>query len=193
MCSVAHVIQLVSVQLWWIPVVKVAWSWIWSIYNADVWFAYAAVASGRIDSVWDILGTRGRVKLIVFWNVTSWILAEIYRFWRNTRLPSVQFFSWRNSPSGPGPLQYRGFTITLRHTTLGRTPLDEWLARRRDLYLTTHNTRKRQTSMPPAGFKPAVPASERPQNHALDRAAAGIGSVFTMHFENGDYVSPKRE
>jgi len=25
-----------------------------------------------------------------------------------------------------------------RHTTLGRTPLDEWSARRRDLYLTTH-------------------------------------------------------
>ena len=29
------------------------------------------------------------------------------------------------APSGPGPPQYRGFTITLRHTTLGKTPLDE--------------------------------------------------------------------
>jgi hypothetical protein len=28
----------------------------------------------------------------------------------------------------------------LRHTTLGRTPLDDRSARRRDLYLTTHNT-----------------------------------------------------
>ena len=27
-----------------------------------------------------------------------------------------------------------------RYTTFGRTPLDEWSARRRDLYLTTHNT-----------------------------------------------------
>ena len=44
------------------------------------------------------------------------------------------------TPSGPGPPHYRGFTITLRHTTLSRTPLDEWSARRRDLYLTTHNT-----------------------------------------------------
>jgi hypothetical protein len=35
-----------------------------------------------------------------------------------------------------GP-HYRGFTITLRYTTLGRTPLDEWSARRRDFYLTT--------------------------------------------------------
>ena len=31
------------------------------------------------------------------------------------------------------------------------------------LYLTTHNTDNRQTSMPPAGFGPAIPASERPQ------------------------------
>jgi len=28
----------------------------------------------------------------------------------------------------------------MRHTTLGRTSLDEWSARRRDLYLTTRNT-----------------------------------------------------
>jgi len=45
------------------------------------------------------------------------------------------------------PPHDRGFMITLRHTTLGRTPLDEWSARRRDLYLTTHNTCKRQASM----------------------------------------------
>jgi hypothetical protein len=36
----------------------------------------------------------------------------------------------------------------LRHTTVGRTPLEEWSARRRDLYLTTHSTHNRQTSMP---------------------------------------------
>jgi len=47
------------------------------------------------------------------------------------------------------------------------------LTRRRDLYLTTHNARNRQTSMPPAGFKTTIPASERPQKHALDRAATG--------------------
>jgi hypothetical protein len=52
------------------------------------------------------------------------------------------------APGGLGPPHYRGFTITLRHTTLGRTPLDEWSARRTDLYLTRHNTHKRQTSMP---------------------------------------------
>jgi hypothetical protein len=30
--------------------------------------------------------------------------------------------------------------------------------------------------MPPAGFDLAIPASERPQTHALDRAATGIGT-----------------
>jgi hypothetical protein len=78
-------------------------------------------------------------------------------------------------PSGPGPPYYRGFRIALRHATLGRIPLDEWSAWRRDLYLTTHNTYKRKTSMSPAGFEPTNPKSERPQTHALDRTSTGIG------------------
>jgi len=63
-----------------------------------------------------------------------------------------------------------------RHTTLGRIPLDEWSARRRDLYLTTHNTHKRQTCILLVGFAPTIPASQRPQIHALDRKATGIGT-----------------
>jgi hypothetical protein len=80
---------------------------------------------------------------------------------------------WQHSRSRPTATQYRDLTITLRHTTSGRTPLDEWSARRRDLYLTTHNTDKRQTSMPAAGFEPTIRTSERPQTHALDRGATG--------------------
>jgi hypothetical protein len=72
-------------------------------------------------------------------------------------------FHGATAPSGQGPLHYRGFTITLRHTTFGRTSLEEWSARRRDLYLTTHNTHKTQTSMPLAGLEPTIPASERPR------------------------------
>jgi len=78
--------------------------------------------------------------------------------------------------SGSEPLHYWGFTITPRHATLGRTPLCERPARRRNRYLTIHNTLKRQTSMPPAEFEPAIPASERPQTHDLDRAATGISN-----------------
>ena len=75
------------------------------------------------------------------------------------------------APSGPGPVHYQGFEITLWHVALSRTPLDEWSAWWRDLYLTAHN---RQTSMPLAGFKPAIPASEQPQTRALDRTATAI-------------------
>jgi hypothetical protein len=35
---------------------------------------------------------------------------------------------------------------SFRNTTIGRTPLDEWSARRRNLYLTIHNTQKTATS-----------------------------------------------
>jgi hypothetical protein len=84
------------------------------------------------------------------------------------------------APRGPGRPHYQGFTITLRHTTLGRTPLHEWSARRRDLYLTTHNTHNREIFVAPAGFEPVIPATERPQTHALDRAATGIGNYLTQ-------------
>jgi hypothetical protein len=95
------------------------------------------------------------------------------------------FFSHgATAPCGPRPPQYRGFTITL-----SRTPLDEWSARRRDLYLTTHNTYKRQTSMPPAGFKPTFLASERLQTHALDRAAIGIGHLSVCRICLSVYLS----
>ena len=51
-------------------------------------------------------------------------------------------------------------------------------ARRRDLYLTTHNTQNRQTSMPPVGFEPTISAGEQTQTYALDRAATGIGKLY---------------
>jgi len=79
-------------------------------------------------------------------------------------------------PSRPKPPHSRGFLDhTHWRTTVGRTPPDEWSARRRDLHLTTHNTHNRQTSMPPVGFEPTNSAGERPQTYALDRATTGIG------------------
>ena len=47
---------------------------------------------------------------------------------------------------------------SVRHTTVGSTALDEGSARPNDLYLTTHNTQKRLTSIPLAGFKPSQQA-----------------------------------
>ena len=59
---------------------------------------------------------------------------------------------------------------TQRRATVGRTPPDEWSARRRDLYLTTHNTHNRQISMPPVGFEPTISAGQRPQAAHLLRS-----------------------
>jgi hypothetical protein len=54
---------------------------------------------------------------------------------------------------------------------------------RKAIYLTTHKTHDRKTSMPPAGFEPAIPASERPQTHPLDSSAIGNGQIdaYTIH------------
>jgi hypothetical protein len=68
---------------------------------------------------------------------------------------------------------------SVRHTTLGRNPVDEWSPRRRDLWQhTTFN--KRQTSKPPAGFEPTIPASERPQTYPLGCAVTGIGHFSVL-------------
>ena len=50
-------------------------------------------------------------------------------------------FFWRDSPQWTMASSFTRFLDhTQRRTTFGRTPLDEWSARRRDLYLTTHKT-----------------------------------------------------
>ena len=86
------------------------------------------------------------------------------------------------APGRPGRPHCRYFAIILRHTTLGRTPLEEWSARRRGLYLTTHNTHNRQTVIPPVWFEPTISAGEQPQIHALEGAATEIG--FPAHIKS---------
>ena len=88
------------------------------------------------------------------------------------------FFHGATTSSKPGPPHCRGFTITLRHTTFGMSTLDGWSARRRDPYLTKHNTHKWQTPMTPAGFEPAIPASER------RKTARPMGSPLPLPFTN---------
>jgi len=102
-------------------------------------------------------------------------VSAIYRFFSSFGAYSPQ---WDMASS---------FTRFLDHiwrTIVGRTPLDEWSARSRELYLTTHNTRNRQTdrqtSIPPVGFDPTIPASERPQTYALDRAATGTVAIYRL-------------
>ena len=76
---------------------------------------------------------------------------------------------------GPSPPHWRRFVIT--HNDASQSVGIRWTSdqdRCRDLYLTVRNTHNRQTSLPSAGFEPTIPTSQRPQTHALDRAATGI-------------------
>ena len=49
------------------------------------------------------------------------------------------FFFWRYSPQEVRSSSFTRFLDrTKQHTTVGRTPLDEWSASRKDFHLTTH-------------------------------------------------------
>ena len=63
---------------------------------------------------------------------------------------------------------------TKRRTTVGRTPLDEWSARSRDLNLTTDKY----------PFEPIISAGERPHTYALDRAATGTCRILLTYLLN---------
>ena len=99
----------------------------------------------------------------------------VYRFYWT-------FWSFSSFSMAPQPLVGQGLLIvdaslsrSVRHTTLCRTPLDEWSARRGDRYLTTHNTHKRH----PCPRRYSNPQSQYlsvSQTHALDSATIGIGS-----------------
>ena len=91
------------------------------------------------------------------------------------------FFLWRCDPSRVMASSFLMFLDhTQRRTTVGRTPLDEWSARRVDLYLTTHNTHNRETSIHPVGFEPMISAGEQPHTYALDRVATETGVSHTL-------------
>jgi hypothetical protein len=79
-----------------------------------------------------------------------------------------EIFYGATAPSGvTRPPPYRGFTITLRHSTLGRTPLDECKRPLPDN--TQHSVHV------PSGIRTRNPGKRESQNHALDRAPTGIG------------------
>jgi len=110
---------------------------------------------------------------------TSRLIEGYYLDYQEIVVFRTLFSFGSKAPGGPWPPHSRGFLWfldhTQRHTTVGRTPLDEWSARRIDLYLTTNNTHNIQASMLPVGFELTISAGERPQTHTWARAATGTG------------------
>jgi len=141
-----------------------------------------------VTSIWVL---RKENNILIIWTTLPLLYAfycviygyKYFKIWNpvytTIALKTIIFVHGATDHIGLRPSNYRCFTITLKHThththTLGRAPLDEWWARNRELYLTTHNTHKRQTSMRSAGFEPAFPTSKRLQTHSLNRAATRI-------------------
>jgi hypothetical protein len=84
-------------------------------------------------------------------------------------------FLWFVSPDEPNLPHCWRFVITLTNThAISSTFLEEWSARSVNLYPKTHDNYKRQTYILPAGFEPAIAASELPQTYALDRSVTGV-------------------
>ena len=102
---------------------------------------------------------------------TDWPL-----LWKRNVFPVSQQLSFNFSSHGSTALAglgrpLWGSSITLRHITLGRTPLHEWSARRRDLNRTTRNTHKTDIHVH-SGIRtrnPRMPAAantrRRPRGH----------------------------
>jgi hypothetical protein len=83
-------------------------------------------------------------------------------------LVSLYWYTMMHGQQNIKPLVDTASSLSWLHDHTRKDPLDEWSARRRDLYLTTHNIQKRQRFIRLAGFDTSVPESERPQIHNLD-------------------------
>jgi hypothetical protein len=87
-------------------------------------------------------------KMLIHYVCINVILSPIPDMCHSLSL-SLSLSLWLCSPARAMASSFTRFRDhTQRRATVGRTPLDEWSARRRDLYLTTHNIHNRQTSMP---------------------------------------------
>ena len=115
--------------------------------------------------------------LVIFFDNTFGLLSSNFTYCRFTQfgLPTEEVkeacvldccegcnWIYAEDTTSPYPLPMAWSSITLRHTTLGRNPLDEWSACHSALHVTTHNGNKRQSSLPPAEFEPAISATQLP-------------------------------
>jgi len=106
-----------------------------------------------------------RTVLVFLWKFTSMLLYIVFNL--DLSKPKKKgtlhlSFLWRCGPTrAMASSCLRILDHTQRNITVGRTSLDEWSARRRDLCLKTHITQHRQPCSA-RHFETTVPASERP-------------------------------
>jgi hypothetical protein len=126
--------------------------------------------------------SSGRVKVTTTQHLLprlKWIKMHLTRQYAFTACEVMNIYSFR-SPSVFYLLTVGVEVVYFHLITLRHIPQSVGLLWTRDrpvaeTYTWQHKQCIRQTSMPPLGFEPTIPASARPQTYALDRAATGIG------------------
>jgi hypothetical protein len=162
------------------------------------------ILGNLVDSTCAKIGKKDKI-----WNKTAWVqthnhqhwllhfrtywlvvtLAAGSSIWANHDPEHCLFVFWRDSPQRDSGSSFTRFLDhTPRRTPIGRTPQNEWSARHRDFYLTTHNNDNRQTTMHPVEFEPKISAGERLQTYALHHAAIGISMIRSL----GGWISAGR-
>ena len=136
--------------------------WNVNIFTQNSWLIILTNSSVTIPATCDLdypkttcLELRQAKFFRLFRYVWNWYCMLVrYRAFTSCSIHKISefFFGGGRGYNSPQWAKASSFTRFLDHTqrrtTLGTTPLDEWLARSRDLYLTTHNNQNRQTSMP---------------------------------------------
>ena len=103
-----------------------------------------------------------------------------------------KFLSCLDSPTGPSPAVWL-YKVPRSHSDTPHSVGFLWMSDQPDAETSTWQHTKLITDRhpcPPVGFEPAVPASERPQTHALDGAATGIGGYYIYHLFESYNLNP---
>jgi hypothetical protein len=148
--------------------------------SANIQLSFYITCLRSVISVCEIYGllvlhADRRFVSAVHSNVTYSIVIDYHNIHNYNPIIKSHSQTTFSKVSGATLSHYRASIITLGHTTLCKTTLDERSASRKDFYLKTYNTKKGRTFMPPSGFEPIFSASERSQTHASYRAAIWIG------------------
>jgi len=110
-------------------------SWYWWYFSQICNYCYGRMHkfSRNLGAISKFKAPEGWHRQVLYWGPTN-IMCHRMTFIRHGDLaPGI--VPSATAHSGPGPSHCRGCTVTLRHTTFGRTPLDEWSAPRRYLYV----------------------------------------------------------
>jgi hypothetical protein len=115
-------------------------------------------------SKWVSICRYTTLKLLLFLNfIPSRINISFFYFWRNILvsllrgIPFIHSFTGAYSPGRTFGLPFRDFLIT-HIQTHGRTPLGEWSARRRGLYL--HRKTQQTNIHAPSGIRTRDPSNK---------------------------------